>query len=93
MKKTSTHSVTRHEQALNEHIEWEWQYGQVVAFNQSHGHTDLGISPVGVWLQRQKLLAEAGQLNAYRRTKLEAAGILQPAVVKKKPKEPAKAAL
>ncbi len=83
MKKVGAHAISQHQQALKEYAEWEWQFGQVTAFVQAHGHAELGAHPVGEWLRRQMRLAEAGELTPGRQERLEQLRITLPAGVKK----------
>lgn len=70
-----TWNAARHQFELREHLEWEWNLGQVTRFIREHGHDDLGAHPAGEWLARQRALASTGRLSVPRRRSMEAAGI------------------
>lgn len=62
--------------------QWERSFNELSAFHQVHGHlripfiqTDGRRPPLYSWLQGQKRLALRGQLNASRRSRLEAIGV------------------
>ncbi|MBL9133671.1 MAG: helicase associated domain-containing protein, partial [Verrucomicrobiaceae bacterium] len=90
MKRALASAISPHEQALKEHAEWEWQFGQVEAFVRQHGHAELGAHPAGEWLRWQMRRAEAGELTAERRKRLEALGMTLPAAVKQGRKKAAR---